>query len=266
MKTNHTTDPIRNFQVNIPFDRLYRGYLDRFLKYRLNPEIGLDANSLDTYSPADFKAIASRLLENDLTVTLHAPFMDLAPGSPDSAVRALTRRRFEQMLRLVAVFRPKTIVCHSGYDHKRYGHMWEKWLENSLEIWQWLAAGIRSAGSRLMLENVYEQGPADMQVLLERLQNHGAGFCLDIGHQHAFSRSTLADWLQTLGRYLGQLHLHDNDGSQDSHLALGKGTSDLPTLFRFLKSDSAGPLVVTLEPHREPDLWPSLEYLKQVWE
>jgi len=265
MKTNSTAEQIRNIQVNIPFDMLYKGYLDRFLKYRLNPEIGLDAHSLDTYSLADFETIASRLLGNNLTVTLHAPFMDLAPGSPDSAVRALTRQRFRQMLRLVSVFRPKTIVCHSGYDNKRYGHMWEEWLQNSLEIWEWLAADIRCAGAVLMIENVYEEGPAEMRVLFERLQNQGVRFCLDIGHQHAFSRSTLQDWLQALGPYLGQLHLHDNDGNQDSHLALGKGTSDLTTLFRFLKADRVGPLVVTLEPHQETDLWPSLEYLKKVW-
>jgi len=82
---------------------------------------------------------------------------------------------------------------------------------------------------------------------------------------HAFSRSTLADWLEVLGPYLGQLHLHDNDGKQDSHLALGTGTNDLSALFRFLKTGRVGPLVVTLEPHRESDLWPSLEYLKEAW-
>jgi hypothetical protein len=43
------------------------------------------------------------------------------------------------------------------------------------------------------------------------------------------------------------------------------GTCDLSTLFRFLKTDHAGPLVMTLEPHRDSDLWPSLRYLKQVW-
>ncbi len=265
METINTAEQIRNVQVNIPFSMLYKGYLDRFLKYRLNPEIGFDARSLDTYSLADFSDIASRLQKNGLTTTFHAPFMDLAPGSPDPAVRALTRQRFSQMLRAVSVFRPKTIVCHGGYDDKRYGHVQAEWLQNSLEIWEWLAADIRNAGAVLMIENVYEQGPAEMRVLFERLQNQGVRFCLDIGHQHAFSRSTLEDWLQALVPYLGQLHLHDNDGSQDSHLALGKGTNDLSILFRFLKTHSVGPLVVTLEPHRESDLWPSLEYLKEAW-
>jgi len=262
METIDMAEGIRKIQVNIPFDMLYNGYLDRFLKYRLNPEIGFDAHSLDTYSLADFSRVATRLQKNGLTTTFHAPFMDLAPGSPDPAVRALTRRRFGQVLVLVSVFRPITFVCHGGYDHKRYGHMQAEWLRNSLEIWEWLAADIRSTGAELMIENVYEQGPAEMRVLFEHLRNRGVKFCLDIGHQHAFSRSTLADWLQVLGSHLGQLHLHDNDGKQDSHLALGKGTNDLSILFRFLKTGHVGPLVVTLEPHRESDLWPSLEYLK----
>lgn len=265
METINTVELIRNVQVNIPFGMLYKDYLDRFLKYQLNPEIGFDARSLDRYSLADFDKIATRLQNNGLTTTFHAPFMDLAPGSPDPAVRALTRQRFEQVLGLVPVFKPKTIVCHGSYDNKRYGHMQAEWLQNSLGIWEWLAADIRSAGAVLMIENVYEQGPAEMRTLFERLQHQGVRFCLDIGHQHAFSRSTLEDWLQVLGPYLGQLHLHDNDGSRDSHLALGKGTNDLSILFRFLETHSVGPLVVTLEPHRESELWPSLAYLKEAW-
>jgi len=242
---------------------LRRGYLDRFLGYGLNPEIGLDADSLDNFSRAEFIETADRFRQNGRTVTLHAPFMDLAPGSPDPAVRALARRRFEQLLELVPVFNPRTIVCHSGYDGKRYRHMRAEWMESSLQLWRWLAAAAGSAGAALMLENVYEKDPAEMRNLFENLNDLGVGFCLDIGHQHAFSRSPLSEWLEQLGPYLGQLHLHDNDGSQDGHLALGKGTCDLQGLFAFLKTDGAGPLVATLEPHLEPDLWPSLEYLRR---
>ena len=86
MRKINSVEKVRDVQVNIPFEMLYKGYLDRFLKYRLNPEIGFDAHSLDTYTPGEFNHVASRLLENGLTVTLHAPFMDLAPGSPDPAM------------------------------------------------------------------------------------------------------------------------------------------------------------------------------------
>jgi sugar phosphate isomerase/epimerase len=64
--------------------------------------------------------MSERLHQRSLTITLHAPFIDLCAGSPDPDIRAITRRRFEQMLEVVPIFKPKTVVCHLGYDLKRY--------------------------------------------------------------------------------------------------------------------------------------------------
>jgi hypothetical protein len=36
-------------------------------------------------------------------------------------------------------------------------------------------------------------------------------------------------------------------------------------LFEYLKGRKADPPIVTIEPHREEDLWPSLEYLEKFW-
>jgi len=74
-----------------------------------------------------------------------------------------------------------------------------------------------------------------MRTLFERLQNQGVRFCFDIGHQHAFSRSTLEDWLRALGSYLGQLHLHDNHGTADEHLPVGEGNFPFGDLFQFIR-------------------------------
>ena len=256
---------IAKIQVNIPFNMLYDSHLDLFIKNGLNPEIGLDCNALERFSLVDFADIAARLHERNLTVTLHAPFMDLSPGSPDPAVRDLTCRRFEQMLELVPLFRPRTVVCHAGYDWQRYYQLRDVWLENSLKTWSWLSARIGEAGGQLMLENVYENDPEEMRILFESLAKQRVGFCLDTGHQAVFSRCSLKTWLESLGPYLGQVHLHDNSGQNDDHLALGKGEIDFKAFFKHLKTIKKEPPVITLEPHRERDFWPSLEYLDKVW-
>lgn len=252
-------------QVNIPFTMLYESYLDMFLTNGLNPEIGLDCTALENFSFSQFSDIADRLHQRGLSITLHAPFIDLSPGSPDPAVRALTRRRFEQMLELIPLFKPKTVVCHAAYDWKRYGAFRDQWIENSLQTWLWLSKRVRDEGAVLMLENVYEHGPDDMRIIFESLADHSVGFCFDTGHQAAFSRSALETWIESLGPFLGQVHLHDNCGNQDEHLALGRGNIDFPLLFEHLKSIKKDPPVITLEPHREKDFWPSIEYLEKVW-
>ncbi len=255
----------RKVQVNVPFRMLYDNYLDRFLKYALNPEIGIDAAALERFNFADFKRIGKILHDHALSVTLHGPFIDLSAGSTDPAVLALTRNRFKQLLKLVPVFKPKTVVCHAGYDWKRYGYFKAQWIENSLETWSWLANGLAETGTGLMLENVYEEDPQDMRVLLDRLKDHNVGFCLDCGHLSAFGNSGLKTWLESLGPYIRQLHLHDNHGNNDEHLAIGLGNIDFELLFNYLKSNNISPPIITLEPHQEEDLWPSLEYLAGIW-
>ena len=258
-------DIIRKVQVNVPFRMLYDTYLDRFLEHRLNPEIGIDAAALERFSFADFKRIGHILEDHALSVTLHGPFIDLSAGSTDPAVVALTRSRLEQLLKLVPVFRPKSVVCHAGYDWKRYGYFKEQWIENCLKTWSWLAKSLDESGSRLMLENVYEEDPEDIRVILDRLKNPDVGFCLDCGHLSAFGNAELEVWLESLGSYIGQLHLHDNHGSNDEHLAMGLGTIDFKLLFTHLKLNNSSPPIITLEPHQAEDLWPSLAYLARIW-
>jgi len=258
-------DIIRKVQVNVPFRMLYDTYLDRFLEHKLNPEIGIDAAALERFNLADFKRIGKILADHARTVTLHGPFIDLSAGSTDPAVRALTRNRFEQLLKVVPVFRPKSVVCHAGYDWKRYGFFKAQWIENSLEIWSWLAKSLGEQGSKLMLENVYEEDPEDIRVILDGLKNLDVGFCLDCGHLSAFGNSELKVWLESLGSYIGQLHLHDNHGNNDEHLAMGLGTIDFDLLFTHLKLKNNLPPIITIEPHQEEDLWPSLKYLAGKW-
>jgi len=252
-------------QVNIPYTLLKKTYLDRFLDNRLNPEIGLDWEALEGYSKKEVTNIYEKIKQRGLSVTLHGPFEDLSPGSADPDVRALTRRRFEELLAFVPLLKPKTVVCHAGYDERRYWYHRERWIERSLETWLWLGEKLKNEGAALMLENVYEKTPDDILVLLQSLEPTGTGFCLDTGHQAVFGQVSLHQWVDTLGPYLGEVHLHDNNQLKDEHLALGEGSIDFQDIFVRLKNLSQRPPVVTLEPHYEEHLWPSLRYLARIW-
>lgn len=256
---------IKITHTNIPFCMLYDSHLQLFLKEGINPEIGLDAPALDRFSLSDFRSVADKLREAGLRTTLHGPWMDLSPGSSDPVVRAFTQWRFEQMLELVPVFRPKTVVCHAGYDKKRYGFLWEAWLENSIKSWTRVAQRIKDEESTLMLENVYEHEPSEIGPLLENLRDQGVGFCLDTGHHRVFSHAPLETWVEALKGFLGQIHLHDNKGLSDEHLALGKGDIDFQGLLMLIKEERRAPPLITLEPHREEDFRPSLVYLGRIW-
>ncbi len=254
-----------NVQINIPFTMLYDSYLEHFLKEGLQPEIGFDARALDAFTINEYKEVAERCRNNGLQVTFHAPFVDLSPGSPDPEIRRITRRRFEQVVQLLPLFRPRTVVCHAGFEIRRYGYLRDVWLEKSIEMWTWLGERTWREGTQLMLENVFEKNPEELLPLFDSLDRKKVGFCLDVGHQAAFSNASLETWVRSLGPYIGELHLHDNSGTGDDHRGLGQGTIDFPSLFRFLKDAVAEPPVVTLEPHQAEDVRPSLSYLEQEW-
>jgi sugar phosphate isomerase/epimerase len=187
----------------------------------------------------------------------------LSPGSFDPLVRHATRLRLQQFFDLLTVFRPVQVVCHTGYDSRHYRDRRTRYLENSIATWEPLVEQAERFETPLLIENVWEHDPEFHQELLSALPSPCFGFCLDVGHQHSFSTTSLDTWLRTLGDRLMEIHLHDNDGSHDYHLPIGFGTIDFDRLFAFLLENQKKP-VLTLEPHTKEHLFQSLEGLDKV--
>ncbi|MFZ5449694.1 MAG: sugar phosphate isomerase/epimerase family protein [Thermodesulfobacteriota bacterium] len=251
-------------QVNIPFPFLQSGFLEKFLRRGLNPEIGLDAYSLGHYPPGVFRRVAQAFQGAGRKITLHGPFQDLAPGALDDGVLAASRRRLRQAFRYLPVFRPHAIVCHLGYEARHYHWDQERWLARSAATWKELAALAAPYGATVMLENVYETEPELFLEVLGRAAAPNLQVCFDVGHLLAFSTGDFPAWLKTLAPVIGHLHLHDNDGDEDNHLALGTGRVPLQETLDYLAAHGRRPSV-TLEPHQEGSLDPSLEYLARIW-
>ncbi|OGQ97947.1 MAG: hypothetical protein A2505_08215 [Deltaproteobacteria bacterium RIFOXYD12_FULL_55_16] len=248
--------------INFPFRRLQQE-LDFVLTHRFQPEIGLEGDTLYTATTAEYQKVARALAEAGLGCTLHAPFFDLAPGALDKNILTATRAKLGKAFDLIEIFRPAAVVCHLNYEENKHGYKKEDWFNTSLTTWQELLAQAAAYQVPLMLENTYETGPEQHEKMLAALNSPLARFCLDVGHVSAFAKNSWQDWLPALAPWLGQLHLHDNQGDRDAHLAPGRGTFDFPGLFGYLKAQSLKPLV-TLEPHTRDDLWESLAALVKL--
>jgi sugar phosphate isomerase/epimerase len=190
--------------------------------------------------------------------------MDLAPGALDDKIREVTARRLLETMKLVPLFRPLSVVFHVGYDDRCYSAYRQEWLAGSLATWEPIARRAEELGVTISLENVYEQTPDMIVALLDSLSSRSVGFCLDVGHQNAFSTTPLPEWLKVLGARLTEIHLHDNDGRGDDHQPIGRGSVAFSTLFAYLVEAGLRP-VITLEPHAEASLWKSLEALETLW-
>ncbi|MCK4388941.1 MAG: sugar phosphate isomerase/epimerase [Desulfobacterales bacterium] len=253
-------DIIRKVQICIPFRLLKEKYLSLVLENRINPEIGIDGGVLDTHSRNDFSEMASIFQEEGLLITLHGPFIDLVPGGIDKKILKASRDRLKEAFDLIPVFEPLSVVCHTGYDKKRYHEVEDEWLETALETWAPLVQNLEGTGTTLMIENVYEKDPGILLKLLNRLNTEKVGFCFDTGHMSAFSNTDMEGWLKSMGPFLKELHLHDNDGTSDDHLAIGAGKIDFEFLFEYVDKNGLKP-IVTLEAHKEKWIWQSLGVL-----
>ncbi len=246
--------------VNAPWYDLKDRYLDLFLHHGIQPEIGLEGLCLYEESEDEFKRVASILKAKQLSCTLHAPFFDLAPGALDPKILQASRNKLRKAARLIEIFQPKSMVCHLNFEENKQGYKMAEWLQAAHATWQELTGIARVQDCILMLENTYENNTEAHETILTKLDSDNAKFCLDVGHLMSFAKTPWQDWLPRLSPWLGQLHLHDNNGETDQHLGLGLGEFDFKGLFHFLSQNNLHPLV-TLEPHSEDDLWHALEYL-----
>jgi len=247
--------------INVPYSMLLHR-LDFAVKNRIHPEIYFSGENLDTCYEKDVKKVAETLRQNGLEATLHGPFMDLSPGGVDRRIKEVTLDRLSRTIELAAVFRPKTVVFHPGYEKWKFDGDVKLWLKSSLETWRPLVKKAESMGLTLAIENVFEETPDSLRNLLEEINSPHLRFCFDTGHHNVFSTSPLQTWIETLGTYLREVHLHDNRREMDEHLPVGEGTFDFDGFFNLLSQFELDP-IYTIEPHEEPHLWRSLAAVRK---
>ena len=107
---------LKKVQIHIPFHLLRDKLLPLVIRKKINPEIGFNHTSLDRFQRDEFIKIADTLSDAGLTVTLHAPFMDLRPGAIDPKIRQVTIDRLQQVFDLAPYFHPRSIVCNPSLD------------------------------------------------------------------------------------------------------------------------------------------------------
>jgi sugar phosphate isomerase/epimerase len=247
---------VKNVHVHIPYPSV-GDYLPLLREKKLNLELYFSAESLDRLKTGDIERLTESL-DYRPSLSIHAPFMDLSPGAIDEDVRAVTVRRFSQILDIAEVLMPKAIVCHSGYEKWKYAHRVDLWLEASIRTWRPLRERAAIIGTKLAIENIFEDEPSNLELLMKELHSESFGLCFDTGHCNLFSKVPLVAWLDSLGPYIYEFHVHDNDGTFDSHLPVGDGTFDFSTLFSKIENRN---YIFTVEAHTPERVMKSMERL-----
>jgi len=247
--------------AHLPY-RYMGNYLEYILEKRLNPEIFFNSEALDNLVTEELVSFADAMKYGGISCTIHAPFMDLNPGSPEPMIRNATSHRFNQVMDAAEILRPVSMVFHPGYDRWRQGESQEEWLGYALETFRpVLKRGIQ-IGAIITIENIFETEPSTLKGLLDAMDSPSFKHCFDVGHWNLFKNIGMEEWFSVLGSYTAHVHVHDNHGLRDDHMPIGDGSIDFDLYFKLMKQ-YAPDAVYTIEAHDRDKVELALARLKE---
>ncbi len=235
--------------AHVPFPQIEQ-QLDYMITHNVHPEIFFSGEALDAIIPEQVESVAASLAVAGISCTIHAPFMDLNPGSDERLLRDVTRRRFQQVCHAASILKPKVMVFHPGYDRWRYGEKQSSWLKHSLDTFKEVIDATADNGCTIAIENIFEEEPSTLATLIEACNHPRIRHCFDVGHWNLFHAPAigLEEWFGSLGAHIAEVHIHDNNGSRDDHAPVGEGNIDFELYFKLLRR-YAPDAVWTIEAH-----------------
>jgi sugar phosphate isomerase/epimerase len=198
---------------------------DEVLPFCLSAGLGMELQSfwnptLSELYPAKIEYQLNKIARIGFRA-FHGPFGDLNCGSYDPLIRDVSRKRMSWGYQTAKKLGASHIIFHHGYVPRtsppknwvpRFALFWKSFLENKPEY------------VCFHLENLIELSPDIMIETLDTIADPRVTACLDIGHAHCNSTTPVLNWIERLGKRIAYVHLHDNDGTEDQHLAIGRGS------------------------------------------
>jgi sugar phosphate isomerase/epimerase len=150
----------------------------------------------------------------------HGPFGDLNCGSYDPMIRDVSRARMLLGYQTACQLRATHIIFHHGYVPRTSPP--KNWIPRFVQFWKSFLQD-KPENMYFHLENMLELSPDIMIETIETISDSRVSACLDIGHAHCNSTTPILKWIEKFGSRIEYVHIHDNDGTSDQHLAIGEG-------------------------------------------
>ncbi len=206
---------------------------------------------------SEIRADAAAASATELVV--HGPFTEIHPSAIDYRVRELGMERLNQAYDVCAALGVNRMVVHTGWLPFIYFKNW--YVDEGSRFWQKFMAD-KPSDFNIYIENVLEDEPYMPLDLVKRIDDPRVRLCLDIGHANAMTQADISveKWIETLGPYIGHFHLHNNDGTGDSHSAFGCGNMDMERILSKISECCPSEATLTIEAR---DARSCLEWLKE---
>lgn len=149
--------------------------------------------------------------------SLHGPFLDLKPSSPDEEIRKVSYDRYLRAIKIARELDIDYIVFHSQIN-PYLNQPSIKTLNNiqSKKFWEKILKEVSDYKGIILLENISEETPQMLKELIETINLPNIKINLDIGHAK-LGQVSLEKWIEELKDYISYMHIHSNSGLYDNH-------------------------------------------------
>lgn len=134
------------------------------------------------------------------------------------------------------------LIQHLGVAWEEFD---ERKIDSAFSALEEINLFARQRGVEVLLENIpNELSTAERLMMFLNMTHLSLNVCFDVGHAHM--RGSIENEYQVLKSRIRSTHVHDNNGTDDSHLFPGKGSVDWPRTMDLLRS-AAGQYPLVLE-------------------
>ena len=175
--------------------------------------------------------------------TLHGAFYSIAVESEDPLIRRISEKRVRQSMDAARALGVRGVVFHTGtIPNFRNAEYREVWLKRNRLFWQEICREYPE--TEILMENMFDMEPGFLLALAaEMAEDTNFGICLDYAHAQVFGGDPVK-WLAETAPYVRHMHINDNNGLEDQHLAVGDGVIDWETYDRCVRGAGIAPSVL----------------------
>ena len=173
--------------------------------------------------------------------SIHGPFLDLKPASPDKLIREISLNRYIDTIKIGKELNVDYIIFHSQINPD-LNHPYQEELMNAQakDSWEYILNEVSDYKGMIVLENIFEKDPKMLKKLIDTINLPNIKINLDIGHAK-LGRVSLEEWIKELKDYIHYIHFHSNDGLYDSHEVPTK--DEIYDLYNLLDKYNINPIL-----------------------
>jgi len=209
--------------------------------------------------------IKNLLNSYDFKYFVHAPNIDVNLASVNPLLKGASKKTVLKALSFAASLDAELLVSHVGRlsrDHPQ--RLVRKATKNVIDSLRRINKVSNDLGIVFTIENDHKSNDYVLAGYSEQInfliENVGCKLTFDIGHANTIGK--IENFTKLLHKFIANVHLHDNNGREDEHLPIGKGSIDFIGVFRRMKDwRSEKPLII--ECHSFAGIKESIDFMRQ---